>query len=470
MPSPVFKQYEQLLQAMINVVVSRTGLNDVTDSSVFKHLLAASARELDEAYYQLGLIPDLFSIDTAVGEDLDARAAEIQPATLSRNQAAKAAGQVVFSRSGTAGTISIPAGTVVKTSAGVMFQTTAAGTIPNLSTSSGQVPVVAQEGGAAGNVAAGSVVRFDSKPLGVDTVTNPSSMVGGLDQESDDAFRARLKRFVSTLARCTPEALEYIALTASLPSGERVRFAHVFEDPYNRGEVTLYIDDGTGTAESAATATGENLCEGLAGPPADSCVGGEQYLWTNHKPIKSTPAPAFTSSVSGPLTEGTDYLLDRSSGQLFFPTARVTGEVITATSYTYNTGLVAEVQKIVDGDPFDRETYPGWRAAGVRVLTTVPTVRQIAVTASVVVAEGYTKGWVSPGVYAAGSVLEGVANAIISYVNGLGISGDVILAELITACMEVPGVINVAILTPSGDTVILDDQLPRATLPNILLT
>lgn len=464
MPSPIFKTYENLLQQMINVVVSRTTLNDVTDSSVFKHLLAAPAREMDEIYYQLGLIPDVFNLDTAQGEDLDRRAGEIQPAALSRTQATKSTGSVVFTRSGTSGTVSIPAGTVVKTASNVLFSTVSVGTIANGFSNSDAVTAVAQAAGAAGNVDIATVTLFNSKPAGVDTVSNPAPFIGGLDQETDDHFRSRLKSYIRSLPRGTVESLEFSALGVTISNGQRVAFAHAVEDDVNRGEVYLYLDDGNGTVETSTLVTGENITQGLGGGlTGDAALGGEVFLYTNYKPLKVDPVnPAagfsLSSSVRGALVLGTDYLLNDPGGEVKMTPALVSGEVITAT-YTYYGGLIEAVQKVIDGDPNDRSNYPGVRAAGVRVHCRPPQVLQQSVHAYVLVAEGFTKS----------SVVEQVRNAIANYVNGLGISGDVIRAEIIAAIMGVTGVTNTTLFSPTSDVLILDDQLPRVLTSNITL-
>lgn len=459
MPSSQLKRYEQILQGQINAVVARTDLADLTDSSVFKHFLAAIARELDEAYYQMALIPDRWNIDTAVGDDLDQRAAEIQPALLYRQQATKATGQVTFARVGTSGTVVIPSGTIVKTADGKEFVTTAVATIPNLSTTAAPVAAIAREAGASGNVAPGTVIKFDAKPAGVDTVTNAASFATGSDKETDDAFRSRLKRYIATLARCTPEALEFIAQSVQLSNGQRVVYSHVYEDPINRGEVTLYIDDGAGTAETVDVIASENVTLGLAGPPPDSAVGGEEFLSLDNKPVKTASPFTLTSSVRGALVSGTDYLLDDASGQLYFTPALVTGEVITA-SYTAFTGLIEEVQKVVDGDPNDRANYPGWRAAGVRVRVATPQILQQVVEASVVVKDGYSQS----------AVFDEIEAALSAYINGLGISGDVVRNEVIATIMSVAGVYNCSVIQPASDVIMLDDQLPRLTSGNILLS
>lgn len=461
MPALVLKRYEAILQQMINTVVTRSNppLTDITDSSTFKHMLAAPSREIDEVYYQLGLIPDLFSIDTAVGDDLDARAAEIEPQLISRNAATKATGTVVFGRQGTTGSVVIPAGTVVRTASNIVFSTTEDATIANTQTMSSETSAVAQVAGAAGNVALGTVTQFSSKPAGVDTVTNPGTFVGGSDKESDDAFRQRLKQFVSTLSRGTLYALESAVLGLGISTGQRIVYAHAVDDETNLGEVNLYIDDGSGTADITVPVTGENLTQGFGGPVGggDSAVGGEVFLFANNKPLKDVTL--LNSSTRGTLLVGTDVIVDMALGKFKSVVPLVPGEVIT-TDYDAYGGLIAAAQKVIDGDDADRLNFPGYRSAGVRVHCQPPQVYQQIVQATVLVAEGYAKA----------DVLALVRQAISAYINGLGISGDVIRSELITRIMEVAGVVNTTVTIPSHDVTLLDDQLPRIAAGNIVLS
>lgn len=459
---------------MIARVVTRSGLSDVSDTSVVKHILAAAARADDELYYQMTLLLQLFSIDTATGSDLDERAKDIQPAVISRRQAVKSAGSVVFSRTGATGALSIPIGTKVKTAGGIVFSTTSAGAIS--STSPEQIPshgvgrdsnlvsVVADVAGANGNVAANTVIKFIQKPAGVDEVTNPSAFSLGLDKESDDAFRNRIKQFIASLARCTVDAIETGVLGAQDPdTGATILFAKIVEDIVERGNVELFVDDGTGSAESVAVVAGENVTLGLNGPPPDSAVGGETQLSLNNKPIKDIDPFTLTSSVRGALVRdpGTgvgDYTLNPADGQIIFDPALVTGEVIQA-DYTHFTGLIALAQKIVDGDPGDRERYPGLRAAGVQVVVKVPQILLQNVDVTVTVREGFDQN----------ETQSGVRQAIKDYINNLRISDDVIRFELARRIMAAAGVFNIVLTTPTDDVVMLDDQLARTTDANILV-
>ena len=460
------KRFEQILTSMTAKVVTRTRLSDLSNTSTWKHVLAGAARQDDELYYQMTLLLKLFDINKAEGDDLDERAKEIQPGIVSRVDKAKSSGNVVFYRTGTVGSISIAANQKVATSDGKQYTTTAAGSItatnPAFITGhvtgqdSGLIPAVADEGGVDGNVEAGTIVKLITKPPGVSGVENTLSFAYGLDKESDDSFRNRLTQYILTLARCTPAALENAVLGAEDPdTGATILFAKATEDIVQRGEVTLYIDDGTGSASSTESVTGENVTEGLAGPPADSAVGGEEYLYLNYKPIDKTTL-TLVSSVSGTLTQDVDYYVNEASGQINFITALVASEVITA-SYTRYTGLIELGQKIVDGDPNDEANYPGYRAAGVRVLVTTPQVLIQAVELSIVVKEGYDV-----------TELETeVQTAVRNYINALGISGDVLVSEIIRRVKSVPGVYDLTMVTPTTNVILLDDQLARTTDANI---
>ena len=67
--------------------------------------------------------------------------------------------------------------------------------------------VVAVAPGSAGNVQAGAISLLSSAISGVDMVTNAVAMTGGLDAESDPAFRARFGNYLASLSRATNLAI-----------------------------------------------------------------------------------------------------------------------------------------------------------------------------------------------------------------------------------------------------------------------
>jgi len=455
------KSFEEILERMINRVVARTDLTDINDGSSLKQVLAAAAREDDDAFFQMINLLDLFDINKAIGADLDERAKEFNPALISRKEASKATGAVVFSRVGTSGVVTIPIGTqiVVPASGGqdeIVFSTTEEGTIADTFQDSNSVDIVADSAGTIGNVAPATITGFSSKPSGVDTVTNAAALVNGLDRESDDDFRLRLKNQIKGLARAHVDGLETAALTGEdTATGKLVKFAQVVEDPFSLGNVTVYIDDGSGTAESTNTEVTKVV---LA-----SAVGAETVIFLPDKPIKIESAFNLYRNA-GLLVKDTDYTLNPASGQINFlptpfPTGLTAADAITA-DYTNFTGLIQIVQKIIDGDAGDRATYPGYRAAGVLVRVLTPSIIQQVVTANITVTSGFSQT-------DAATKVEAV---ISSYINGLGISDDVILNELRERSMAIPGMFDVEFTAPTANVVILDTQMARVIDSNISIT
>jgi hypothetical protein len=273
-----------------------------------------------------------------------------------------------------------------------------------------------------------------------------------------------LKQFIKGLARSTVDALEAGVIGKQDPdTGATILFSKAVEDVVDRGNVILYVDDGTGSIESTEVVSSENVTEGLLGPPPDSAVGGETELSLDFKPIKLSAGLTLTSSTRGTLTEDTgaggDYVINPASGLIIFDPALVTAEVITA-DYTKYTGLIALAQKIIDGDPDDRTNFPGFRSAGVLVIVATPQVLLQNVTAIITVAEGFSNATVEAAVVA----------VIKDYINGLGISGDVVRNELIKRIQSVSGVLDHVLSVPATNIAILDDQLARTTDSNITVS
>jgi uncharacterized phage protein gp47/JayE len=533
MPRVQIKRYEQIYSQMIARVVARSRLSDIADTSVWKHVVSAASRQDDEQYYQMSLLLQLFSIDDASDDDLDERAKEIQPGVVSRIQATKSSGSVVFSRQGTTGTQIIPIGYKVKTADDVVFTTTEIGEITATSVEqigghgvgrdSNEVSVIADEVGSSGLVAADTITKFVTKPIGVDEVTNLQAFTdGGLDKETDDAFRARLKAYIAGLARCNVSAIEAGIIGQQDPeTGISILYAHVVEDIVNRGYVTLYVDDGTGSAESVedvaeaiATTLTWNGTTTVAGTDAEvvaddwirldadgqwfqvDTVGGGNTTILNPGgdtiPTGATPSSKAIDIVTealdiGDVAVGGEtrlylnypaikdilplYLASSVRGNLtkdvdytLDPTSGlvVFGPALVAgeqvvAGYTRYTGLLAFTQKVVDGDRTDRVNYPGFRAAGVMVQVLPPTVLIQNVQAVVTVALGYDQQ----------TTVDEVKTALKNHINGLSISDDVIRAKLIQVIMNVAGVQNVDLIAPVGDNLILDDQLARTRDNNL---
>lgn len=460
----------QILREMVARVIARSKLAGLFRNSVVFHLLAAAANEDTEQYVQMARLKTLFSIDQARGSDLDARAAEIVPGIIKRRKAIYATTTILVGRPGIVGTIPIPVGSQFAGSDAqgqIRFRTLGSGSIPNGSNTSAAIPVVATLAGTRANLVAGAINQIVTRIPGVTTVTNPADIKTGFDRESDESFRARLKAFVQAISRATPRALEGFARNVQLANGQRVLFATVSETILPSGLVSLYIDDGTGAVETYDSSF-------LLSPDTflPSATGGEMDLFTTSRPIRDDGSYVLeidTGSGFVAQVRGTDYELNPALGQAelssaSWPTGLPTSAVARA-NYRFYTGLIQEVQRVIDGDPTDPLRTPGVRAAGIQVRVLPPQTVFQSIVGQISVSEGFDPT----------TVATNVKSALQGYINGLGIGDDVIAAEVIQRAMDVDGMFNFKLTSltgssPAADQVILANQVARITSGSISLT
>ena len=462
---PIFqpRNRTQILRDMIARVVARSDLTGLSENSGTFQVLAAAAAEDAEQYFQMARLRDLFAIDRATGSDLDERAAEILPGTLSRLQPLGATTQVEFSRPGTTGTIPIPAGTVIAAEdaeGDIRYRTTTSGSILAGSTTSALIDVVALTRGVRGNVAGGQINKIISRIAGITGVTNPSAVSNGRDRESDEDFRARLKAFVQSLSRGTITALESFSANVILSDGRRVLFSNVVEPAVPDGTVTLYIDDGTGQTDEFTDAF-----VGTDDTIVSSATGGERELFSSLKPIRDFIELRVNAVLQ---VEGVDFTLNRAAGKFIlsnasYPTGLTAADVVTA-QYRAYTGLIAQTQLVIDGDPANPLTFPGVRAAGVLVFVRPAQAIFQTLDGVITVQEGFDSTTVA---FRVREVIQG-------YINSLNIGEPVIVAEIIERAMGVTGMFNFRIndlsgSSPATDQIILDTQVARITSGDITL-
>lgn len=192
-------------------------------------------------------------IATATGSDLDAAVTDRYP-TLTRRATAASVGTLRFTRGGSSGVLTVPAGTTVTATVNgrtVTVTTDAAAYMPAVATTIDAV-ATCSEVGTVGNLAAGTLTTLPT-PLSGDataTVTNLDRFVGGTDAEMDDAYRARAQAYPLTLRRATVAALEEGALT--VPG---VAYVTVDESAIGTsGWVYVYVGDPDGRGNDALAA------------------------------------------------------------------------------------------------------------------------------------------------------------------------------------------------------------------------
>ncbi len=450
------RTFEFMLQRMINRVVARTAITDLADTSASKHILAACAREIDEVWFALIKLQDAFGLFRASGSDLDTRAADIDPALLARRTEIAAPGTVVFSRTvgaGSFGAISIPSGVRIEVpgeSPPIVAVTTAAGSLgafvgPGTQNSA---PVAASIllAGSRGNVAIAALSKFaGAKPAGVDSVSNTVTFKGGADVETDDSFRARIFEYIRSLSGITTAFGLEVAARRVIIEATGQRVIHAKAVRVVPGLVNLYIDDGSGNAESTDSVTDEVLTA--------SAAGGEVEFFAANKPVKAADTVDVKKNTVSLVRDGTGangFTVEPASGQIILNTALTTGDNLTV-SYTWFTSLIAATQRVVDGDPLDRANFPGVRAAGDEVIVLSPTVENVEIDVEITVADGVSQE----------ETIATARNVIVAYINGLGIGSDVILAEIVEQVMGIAGMLDVQIVSPSSNVTILSNQLAR---------
>lgn len=160
--------------------------------------------------------------------------------------------------------------------------------------------------------------------------------------------------------------------------------------------------------------------------------------------------PLTVGSTIALLIQNDDYIINEAIGQIEFLEGKIPleGRAILATYSSY-TGIIKAAQTAVDGSLEDPINFPGVRSAGVKVRV-LPALKEII---DLVIDITYDSDLTNI------ETLQFLAEqAARSYVVGLPIGGDIILAEIIERLMGVVGVTNVHVVSPSSDVSILHDH------------
>lgn len=168
------------------------------------------------------------------------------------------------------------------------------------------------------------------------------------------------------------------------------------------------------------------------------------------------------------LVRDTDYIINNTNGQFqltaaSFPTGlvrhdSVLAHVVSSTpAYTYYDGLYQIVQKTINGDPADLITYPGVKATGTVIVLQTPTVDTITIQGGIVAKPGVDES----------TLRTPVKNAILAYINSLGIGDDMLTSRIIDAAVSVSGVFDFQLTFPPSNVPIAPTQIARVSLSDI---
>ena len=246
-------KFEEIYARMAQKYEALAGFvpDDASDAGIRLRVLAG---EIYTALCALETVRGASFPQTATGEALDLHAGQ---RGLVRKPAVRAKGTLIFSR-GTALSydVEIPKGTVCASSgAAVEFETTetvvlAAGAL--------EVEAAAQasSGGKAFNAAMHAIDTLVTPPAGIESVRNDTPFSGGLDEEDDEALRARLLASYSVLPNgANSETYRRAAL--QIPGVESV---NVVPRANGIGTVAVYLyGDGAPVTEAVTAAVQEAL-------------------------------------------------------------------------------------------------------------------------------------------------------------------------------------------------------------------
>ena len=247
-------------------------LLDLTVGSVLRAILEANA---SVALWMQWLIVQCLAttrLATSSGVDCDSFGADFG---FTRLPAAAASGEVTFARFTPGIPAFIPVGTAVSTTANAQsflvvgdtsnpaYSAAGGGFVLAAGVASANVPVVASVPGIAGNIQPGAVSLLGAAISGVDTVSNSSALTGGIDAESDVAFRARFGNFLGGLSRATNIAL------GSAISGIQQGLSYNISENVNQagaaqlGFFVVTVDDGSGHPSAGLLATVQQAVNGI---------------------------------------------------------------------------------------------------------------------------------------------------------------------------------------------------------------
>jgi uncharacterized phage protein gp47/JayE len=303
---------------------------------------------------------------TSEGADLDSYFADFG---FTRLAADPATGQVTFSRFTPATQAVVPIGATVQTSDGTQgfavtldttnaaYNATLGGYVLPVSTSSVNVPVQAAIAGSGGNVQAATIAVLTTPIPGVDTVTNASAFINGIDAESDPAFRARFVLYLTSLSRATKTAVNYAVTSVQQDVVNTLTENQDYNGTLDYGFFYVFADDGTGHPSSTLITNIGNAVEAVRPLCSRYGIFAPVVLTANVTMVLTTGAAYTHSAVVAAVTTALQNFINGLPLGTSLPYTQLAGVayevpgVVNATGILLNSGtadLVADQQHKVN--------------------------------------------------------------------------------------------------------------------------
>ena len=250
------KGFTQLVEDMSAALQSSaTALVDVSVGSVIRAIFEANASVVLWLQWLVLQVLQTTRASTSTGADLDSWMADFG---LSRLPASASTGIVTFSRFSPNLAATIPVGSIVKTSDGLLSFAVAqedtlstwqpavsAYVIPG-GVISIDLPVICTTSGAAGNVLAGTINVIAASLPGTDLVNNAGPLINGADAETDQEFRDRFQGYLASRSRATLGAIQNAIAGVRQGLNVAIQQNTGLGGAPQIGAFLVIVDDGTG--------------------------------------------------------------------------------------------------------------------------------------------------------------------------------------------------------------------------------
>jgi uncharacterized phage protein gp47/JayE len=301
------QNFSTLVEGMAaSVQGAARSLLDLTTGSVLRAILEANA---SVALWLQWLIVQCLAttrLATSTGADCDSFGADFG---FMRLAAVAATGQVTFARFTPSISAFIPVGTAVSTAANTQrfvvvgdptngaFSAEANGYTLASGVANLNVAIAASVAGSAGNVQPGAISLLSSAVPGLDTVTNPLALTGGIDAESDASFRGRFGNYLASLSRATNLAI------GSAIAGIQQGLSYAINENINQAGATqmgffvVTVDDGSGNPPASLLGTVQQAVEAIRPVGTGFAVQGP-VVSTANVAVSLTTAPGTSHSAA----------------------------------------------------------------------------------------------------------------------------------------------------------------------------
>jgi uncharacterized phage protein gp47/JayE len=296
------QNFATLVETMAAAVQgAASSLLDLTVGSVLRAILEANASLALWLQWLIVQVLATTRLATSTGADCDSFCADFG---FYRLGAVAATGAVTFSRFSPSIAAFIPVGanvttadnsqtfTITADTTNADFNAAQAGYNLAAGVASITLPAAASVAGAAGNVQPGAIALITSAMAGVDIVTNNLVFLGGLDAESDAAFRARFGVYLASLSKATEAAIG-VAI-AGIEQG----LSYVISENVDQtgaaqpGHFVVTVDDGSGAPPSWLLTTVQQAVDAVRPVGSSFAVQGPVVTLANVSLAISTAAGA----------------------------------------------------------------------------------------------------------------------------------------------------------------------------------